>query len=338
MSQTQEIPPHIQLMQMMSAKMVAKPIYAVAKLGIADLVRDSPKSAAELAQATGTHAASLYRVLRALASVGLFSERGDGRFEKTPVSQLLESGPQSMRGFAIMFGEPWHDRAWTEILHSIKTGESGFRHAMGMSAFDFFHQNADAAGVFNNAMTSFSTSGAEAVLQAYSFADIHKIVDIAGGHGVLLQKILNSNPALHGVLFDLPAVVAGATSNLAKVKAIVAKIVGGSFFDPITVAADAYCMKHIIHDWDDDRCTQILKNIHHAALPGAKLLLIGMVIPAGNAPSFGKLLDLEMLIMTEGGKERTEAEYRELLAGAGWKLNRIVPTQAPVSIIEGVRV
>ena len=335
--QKQEIPPQVQLMQMMSSKMVAKPIYAVAKLGIPDLVKDQPRSAAELAQASGTHAPSLYRVLRALASLGLFAERGDGRFEKTSLSQLLESGPRSMRGFAIMFGEPWHDRAWSELVYSMKTGQSGFRHAMGMTAFEFFHQNADAAGVFNDAMTSFSANGAQAVVEAYSFTGMRKLVDVAGGHGFLLQAILKATPTLHGVLLDLPAVVKGADPVLAQIRDR-CEVVGGDFFGDITVSADAYCLKHIIHDWDDARSTQILKNIHKAAQQDAKLLLIEMIIPSDNAPSFGKLLDLEMLVMTEGGKERTEKEYRELLAGAGWKLNRIVQTQAPVAVIESVRV
>jgi hypothetical protein len=337
MSQQQEIPPNVQLMQMMSSKMVAKPIYAVAKLGVPDLIKDRPKTAVELAQATGTHAPSLYRVLRALASLGVFSETSDGRFERTPLSQLLESAPQSMRGFAIMFGEPWHDRAWSEILHSIKTGQSGFGHAMGVTAFEFFHQNAEAAGIFNGAMTSFSANGANAVLQAYSFEGIQKLVDVAGGHGFLLQAIMKATPGLRGVLFDLPQVVEGSAPVLSEVRNR-CEVVGGNFFDAVTVSADAYCLKHILHDWDDARSTQILKNIHKSALPDAKLLLIEMVIPPGNAPSFGKLLDLEMLVMTEGGKERTEAEYRELLSTAGWKLSRIVPTQAPISVIESVRV
>ena len=337
MSQQHEVPPNAQLMQMMSSKMVAKPIYAIAKLGIPDLIKEGPKSTAELAQASGTHAPSLYRVLRALASLGVFSQTTDGRFEKTPISQLLESGPQSMRGFAIMFGEPWHDRAWSELLYSIKTGQSGFSHAMGTTAFEFFHQDADAASVFNSAMTSHSANGANAVVQAYSFAGMQKLVDVAGGHGFLLQTILKATPGLHGVLFDLPAVVEGAAPVLADVRTR-CEVVAGSFFEAVTVSADAYCLKHIIHDWDDARSTQILKNIHKAAVPGAKLLIIEMVIPPGNDPSFGKLLDIEMLVMTEGGKERTEPEYRELLHNAGWKLNRIVPTQAPISIIESVRV
>jgi len=336
MSRPEEVPLPAQLSQMIAAKMVAKPIYAAAKLGIADLVKDQPKTASELAQLTGAHAPSLYRVLRALASVGIFAERSDGRFETTPMAQLLESGPQGMRGFAMMFGEPWHDLPWTEFLNCVKTGESGFERAMGAPAFDYFHQHREAAAVFNDAMTGFSNNAAQAVIQSYSFAGIKKLVDVGGGHGFLLRTILKANPHLRGVLFDLPAVVEGSGRLVGEVRER-CDVVSGNFFEAVPIPSDAYCLKHIIHDWDDARCTQIIRNIQNAALPDAKLLIVEMVIPEGNDPFFGKLLDLEMLVMTQGGKERTEAEYRNLLAGAGWKLSRIVPTQSPSSIIESVR-
>jgi hypothetical protein len=336
MTQQQEVPLPIQLSQMITAKLVSKPIYVAAKLGIADLVKDHPRTAEELARATGTHAPSLYRVLRALSSVGIFTQRGDGKFETTPMAKLLESGPQGLRGMAVMFGEPWHDRPWTELLHCVKTGEPGFERAMGSPAFDYLGQNAEAAAVFNDAMTGFTNNAAQAVLSSYSFAGIKKLVDIAGGHGFLLKTILKATPGLHGVLFDLPQVVEGSAPIIAEVRDR-CEVVGGSFFEAIPVSADAYCLKHIIHDWDDERSMQIMKNIHRAAPPEARLLIIEMVIPDGNAPFFGKLLDLEMLVMTQGGKERTEAEYRKLLGDAGWRLNRIVETQSATSVIEAIR-
>jgi hypothetical protein len=287
---TQELmPPHIAILETLVGGWRAQALYVAAKLGIADLVKDEPKTVGELADATGTNANSLFRVLRALASIGVFEEQG-GRISLTPLAQPLLSGvPGSMRPTAIMFGEE-HQHAWGNILHSVRTGETAFDNVYGMNCFEHFEKNPEAAAIFNDAMTSFATQTHTAVIGSYDFSGIETLVDVGGGHGALLSLILKDNPPLRGRLFDLPHVVNGASRVLdAHGVSDRCEIVSGDFFTEAP-AGNAYILSSIIHDWDDERSIKILSNCRRAAQPDAKLLLVEMVIPEGNEPFWGKWL------------------------------------------------
>ncbi len=331
-------PPEAILSQMLFGALMQQGISIAAKLGIADLLGEKPQTAEELTAKTETHAPSLYRVLRLLASADIFSESADGKFELTPISELLRAdAPNSMRDFAIMQGEEWLWRNFGELRHSVKTGETGQAKAHGIESFEFLAQNPTDAEVFNRAMTNLSLSAVPPIVEAYDFSGASKVVDIAGGHGFLLAGILKANPQLRGVLFDLPSVVAGAGELLEKegVKERV-ELASGDFFESVPAGADVYIMKHIIHDWNDEQSVQILQNIHSAMNENGKVLICEMVVPEGNQPHPSKVLDIQMLAVT-GGKERTEKEFRKFLESSGFRLARILPTKSPFSVIEGER-
>ena len=331
-------PPEAVLMQMVVSSLVSQAIYVAAKLGVADLLAGGAKSVGELAGETGAHAPSLYRILRALASVGIFSERGDGTFELTPLAEPLRSdAPASVRDAAVFMGEEWHWRVWGHTLHSVLTGEPAWARAHGAEVFPYLEANPEPAAVFDRAMTSMSHQTAKAVVEAYDFSGIEKLVDVAGGHGSLLAAILRANPGMKGVLFDLPHVIERARANVeAEGVGERVELVSGDFFESVPSGADAYVMKYIIHDWDDERAVAILKNISRAMKDEGRVLLVETVIAPGNEPHFGKILDIEMLV-SPGGKERTEAEYRELFERAGLRLKRVVPTRSPHSVIEAAK-
>ncbi len=328
-------PPEAVVTQMIFGKWVAMALAVAAKLRVADALAGGPKSVADLAAETGTHAPSLFRVLRALASVGVFAEDEGGRFRQTPLSEVLRTGvPGSMRAVADYCGSDWSWRPWGRLIDSVRTGKTAFDEVFGEQAFDYLAKHPEESAVFNEGMTGFSMQESPAVAEAYDFSPFGTIVDVGGGHGHLLCTILKKHPGPKGVVFDAPHVAEGAAPRIAEAGlAARCRPEGGDFFRSVP-AGDAYVMKHIIHDWPDDRATTILKNCRAAARPGAKLLLVEMVIPPGDGPSPGKLLDLEMLVIA-GGKERTEAEYAELLAAAGWRLAPVVPTKAPTSVIDG---
>jgi hypothetical protein len=309
-------------------------LFGAATLSIADHLASGPKTQDQLAAATGTHVRSLYRVLRALASLGVFAEREDGRFENTLASERLRSDvPGSLRDYVVFNGQPWQMAAYGEFLHSIRTGEPVVEKVLGKPIWDFFASDAEQGRIFNAAMTSLVGETAVAVRDAYDFSAMRTLVDVGGGHGMLLGTILAANPRLRGVLFDQPHVVAGARSTFERLGvADRASIVGGDFFKEVPVA-DAYILSHIIHDWDDERSIAILRSIRRAAEPDARVVVVESLIPVGNVPSAGKLLDLIMLAFP-GGIERTEAEYRELFASAGLRLARIVPTRSGAHCVE----
>jgi len=330
--------PNAVLMQMLSGALMQQAICVAAKLGIADLLAVQPQTVAELAITTKTHESSLYRVLRALAGAGIFAETAARTFELTPLAAVLRSDvPNSIRNFAILMGEGWLWRNYGELMHSVTTGGPAHNHVHGMGSFEFFTKNAGAGAVFNRAMTSLSQAVVPAIIASYDFSAVRKLVDIGGGHGLLLAEILKANPHMQGVLFDLPSVIEGAGALLEKegVRSRV-ELASGDFFKAVPTGADAYVMKHIIHDWDDERSISILQSINMAMNQSGKVLIIEIVVPEGNEPSPAKAMDLQMLIM-ESGKERTKEEYRSLLEAAGLRLTRIVPTQSPYSLIEGER-
>jgi hypothetical protein len=335
----QEIPPAARLMEIIFSPVPAQALSVAAKLGVADLLKDQAKSADELAQALGVQARPLYRVLRALASTGVFAEDTEGRFHLTPLAEPLRSdAPDSVRDFAIYFGDDWHRRVWGELGYSVDTGLSAFEKVYGKPFFDYLAENPEPARVFNNAMTSHSASDSAAVVKAYDFTGINKLVDVGGGHGALIAAILANNPQMKGVLFDAPSVVAGASDVLAEHDVSErCEVVGGNFFTSVPEGGDAYIMRHIIHDWDDERSLTILKNCHQAMAENGRLLVVEIVITEGNTPSFGKFLDLAMLVLVNSF-ERTAAEYGALFAQAGFKLTRIVPTPSAYSVLEAVRV
>ena len=334
----QSAPPEAVLTQMITGSLGSQAIYVAAKLGIADLLIDGPKSVHYLARNADADAPSLYRVLRALASFGVFSERSDRVFELNPTAELLRSdSPRSLRDLAIFFGEDWHWKVWGQTLYSVRTGQAAWSRVHGQEVFPYFAANGEASKIFDRAMTSLSNLSIQTITEAYDFSEIETLVDIAGGHGRLLSAILYANPWVKGTLFDLPHVIEGAKeSEAVQAAGTRIELTTGDFFVAVPAGADAYIMKHIIHDWDDERALTILSNIGSVMKPDGRVLLVEAVITPTNEQDFGKLLDIEMLV-SPGGKERTAVEYEDLFARGGLKLSRIVPTQSPYSIIEAVK-
>jgi hypothetical protein len=277
-------------------------------------------------------------VLRSLAAHGVFRETGERVFELTPLAEPLRSdAPNSVRSGAVFMGASWHWNVYGEMPYSVETGKSAWARANGEEVFAYFQTHPEHGEIFNRAMTDMSASAASAVVAAYDFSGVETLVDVAGGHGYLLAAVLEANPRARGVLFDLPHVLSGAAATLERAGVTGrVELAPGDFFRSVPAGADAYMMKHIIHDWDDGRAVAILSNVAGAMREGGRVLLIETVIPEGNEPHFGKLMDLEMLV-SPGGVERTEREYRELLAAAGLRLSRVIPTQSYLSVVEAVK-
>ena len=330
-------PPAAVLTQMAFGALLTQALYVAARLGIADLLAKGPRPVAELAVETETHERSLYRVLRSLAGAGVFAEVAPQTFGLTPLAEPLRAdAPGSLRNGLIFMGEEWHFNVWGNMMHSVRTGQPAWAQTHGAEVFEYFAANPEHAEIFNGAMTDMSVGTAPAVVEAYDFSEFGTLADIAGGHGYLLAQILKANPKLSGVLFDVAPVVEGAAALLER-EGVSARVerVPGNFFESVP-RADAYIMKHIIHDWDDERAALILKNINAAMDEDGCVLIVETVVPDGNEPHYSKVLDLEMLT-SPGGIERTADEYAALLSDAGLKLSRIVPTASPYSIIEAVR-
>lgn len=335
-----QMPPQAMMMQMSMGFIVSQAISVAARLYIADHLKDGAKSIAELARLSETHEPSLYRLMRALASVGVFQKDDEGRFINSPLSEvLLSDHPDSMRAAAHMICDHEHWRSHGNMLQSVKTGEIAFDYTFGMPVFPYFAEHPQVAEDFDNAMTSFSASIAKAVAATYDFSEAQTIADIGGGHGLLLSTVLNAAPQAKGILFDQPYVVEGSSEVLrnANVAERVEKV-GGDFFSRIPVEADIYMMKFILHDWNDEQSIAILSNLAKSAKSGAKVLLVETVVEEDDhVPSASKVMDLNMLVMT-GGKERTPTEYARLFEKTGFKLTRVIPTPSPLQIVEAVRV
>ena len=327
--------PAVILRQMIMGFRVTQLVFAAARLGIADLLADGARHAEDLATQANVHPRTLYRLLRALGSIGLLSETEGHRFELTPLGQSLRSeAPGSLRGLALLYGDEWLYRAYGALLYSVQTGKPAFEHVHGTSFFEHLEQNAEAAAVFNEAMTAFSRQEEAAILAAYDFSRFESIVDIGGGHGSLLAAVLDAYPNAEGILFDQPSVVEGAPSLLAKAGvAERCRVEGGDFFDQIPAGRDAYVLKRVIHDWDDEQSVRILRNCRAAMTNRARLLLSEGIVPSGGEPSEAKLFDINMLVSC-GALERTEQEYEDLLEAAGFDMTRVIPTQSPLSLIE----
>lgn len=326
---------HQQLDKLITGYWISQAIYAAAKFGIADELKDGPRSVEELAEATSTNADALYRLLRALASKGIFTEGDSRRFSLTPLAEPLRSDvPESKRALALMSGDEQF-RAWAEIAYSIQTGEIAFERVFSKPIFDYLGENPDKAKIFDAAMVGIHGRESDMILDAYDFAGTSVLADIGGGNGSQITGILQRHTSMTGILFDLPHVIERAKDPIrAAGLSNRCELVSGSFFESIPQGADAYMLRHIIHDWDDDKSLTILRNCHQAMSSSSKLLVVESVIPPGNEPFGGKFLDLVMMLIP-GGKERTEGEYRALFGDAGFELTRIVPTSTEVSIIEG---
>jgi ubiquinone/menaquinone biosynthesis C-methylase UbiE len=323
------------MLQIVTSFWTSRAIGVFAKLGIADQLESGPKTAGELAKATDTHAPSLFRLLRALASAGIVKAESEGRFALTPLSQtLVTNAPGSLRWFMMSELGQEHYPAWGNLMHSIKTGEIAFDDFFKMDIWQNFKQNPEDGAVFNDSMSGVTGVANEAIMSVYDFSPFHKVIDIGGGHGGLITSILKKNPQSQGVLFDAPQVIVGARPRLeANGVADRCETVAGNFFEAVPAGGDAYVMKWIIHDWDDEKALTILKNIRSQMQPNGRLIVVETVVPDTDEPHFSKFFDLNMLVMT-GGKERTAAEFEQLLATAGFKLLRVIPTDLPTSLIE----
>jgi SAM-dependent methyltransferase len=311
-------------------------VYAAAKLGLADQLATEPKNAAELAGPMRMHAPSLHRLMRTLASLGILTERDAQRFALTPVGEALRTGaPGSARSTLIAFGGTfWH--GWEEILYSLETGNTGFDKAHGMPLFEYLRQHPAEASHFSEAMVGFHGDEPPAVARAYDFSRFKNVVDVGGATGNLLAAIMSSHAGPRGVLFDRPHVVLDAPALL-KAHGVEDRVAieAGDFFETVPTGGDAYVLSHVIHDWNEDRCLTILGHCRKAIKPDGRLLIVEMVLPAGDTPHPGKVLDMVMLVFP-GGQERTEVEYASLLGKAGFRLSRVVPTASAVSVVEAV--
>jgi hypothetical protein len=330
-------PPHVQIIDMALAHWVSRIVYVAAKLDLADRLAGGAKTADELAGPTGCHAPSLYRLMRTLTHLGILSE-GDGqRFSLTPLGEALKkNAPGSARAVTLTLAADWCANGFGELLYSIQTGKSGVEKYLGMPVFDWFGKNPEMASLFSETMVGFHGAEPAAVAAVYDFSGLKTIIDVGGATGNLLTTVLQHAPGARGILYDLPHVVRDA-APLIQSRGCTDRVTiePGSFFERVPTGGDAYLLSHIIHDWSEAQCLTILSHCRRAMNPGARLLLIEMVLPSGNAPHPGKMLDMMMLV-GPGGRERTEAEYRTLLAQAGFKLTRVVPTETPVSVVEAV--
>ncbi len=322
-------------LQLACGNWITQMLHVAAELAIADhLAAAGPDglTAEELAGRCAADGESLFRLLRGLASLGLFAETGPRRFVLTPLAELLRSDhPGSQRQFMRMLGGEHYD-AWADLLHSVRSGESAFGHHFGEPVFAWYGHNPERGAIFDGAMTDFSRVETEALLATWDFSASSHLIDVGGGRGALLQALLRHHGHLRGTLFDQPAVVA----PVAVPPELEARfsVVGGDFFAGVPAGGDTYLLKHILHDWGDEACLTILGHIRAGLAPGGRLLILEQVIPPGNDPAPGKLLDLNMLVMTEGGRERTPAAYTQLLERAGLRLVAIHPTPSPVAVVE----
>lgn len=332
----QDPPAHSGILQIVNGAYVAGAVSCLAQLGIPDLLENGAKSADELAVQTGTQPNALYRLMRATACVGVLAEGSDKKFSQTPMSAVLcTNAHPSLRGLAIMTGREWHQRGWSRLEYCVRTGKQALDEIYGMNIFEYLKHNPEESRIFDNAMTGLSSIDGPAVADAYNFAGVQSIVDVAGGHGRLLATLLARNPHLKGTLYEVPHVLEGAKTGALKPYMDRCTLASGDMFSSVPAGGDAYIMKHIVHDWPDDACVKLLKACRQGVNPGGKLLVVDCVIQPGNSFSPGKFLDLQMLIFPSG-RERTELEFSKLLEASGWKLSRIIPTAAGDSIVEGV--
>jgi AraC-like DNA-binding protein len=330
---------HDAMLERIAAYWQSQLVFVAAKLGIADVLVAGPLTVDEIASRVGAHPPYLKRVLRALASVGIFASDPHGRFHLTRLAQTLRSDhPESLRNFALMLVDDYNWSAWGALEHSVRTGTSAFEHVHGAPAFLWMREHPEKEKMFSASMASLSAVENAAVARAYAFAKLRKVVDVGGAHGHLLAAILRSYIKVRGVLFDQPPVIEEAARTGFISAADVAgrcEAVGGDFFESVPAGADAYVLKYIIHDWDDEKGVRILQNCRKAMAEEGRVLVVDHVVAAGNKFDWGKLIDINMMVMM-GSKERTKDEFRQLFARAGLRLKRVIRTASSLSILEGV--
>jgi hypothetical protein len=334
-----ELPPTARMLQIITGYWTSQAVGTAARLGIADQLVDGPRKSSEVAQGVGADPQALFRLMRMLASIGVFTMDAQGRFGLTPLADTLRSGiPGSVKNFAVAETTPGHWQPWGKLYEAIRTGEPTCKSSLGVELWDWYSKNPEEGEYFNRAMGDLSAAVADEVIRIYDFAGFQKVMDIGGAHGILLGAILKANPKMRGILFDLPRVTATARESL-ETQGIAQRceVVTGDFFESVPPGADIHVLKQVIHDWSDEECTTILKNCHEALKPKGKLLLVEMVIPPDNSPSMAQAMDLNMLVLLTG-RERTESEYRDLLAAGGFELERVMSTHSPFSVIEASRV
>jgi hypothetical protein len=318
--------PQLDLLGLINSFQITQAIHVASTLRVADHLKEGTRSAGELAVLTKSHPDSLYRVLRALAAVGVFWEEEDRKFALTPMGDCLRTDSATPIGaWAEVVGSPHFWQAWGHLLHSIRTGENAFQNLYGKDVWQFRSEHPEHGATFDRAMTQLSRGSAEAVIRAYDFSSFSHIVDVGGGQGLMLAAILRAHPHLSGTLFDQSDVVAGAKAVLVE-RGVIDRcnIVGGSFFEAVPEGADAYLMRVVIHDWEDDEAIAILKVCRRAMRETAKLLLIERLVGPPNEMPATKFSDLNMLV-SPGGRERTREGFSDLLAKSGFELTLVFP-------------
>ena len=317
-------PPALAVLQMLTGRWVTGAVTTAARFRLADHLAARPRSAAELAPEIGAHARSLHRLLRALASIGLFSEDGAGRFTLTPLGEQLRSDvPGTMYGMARFVGTEEHGAAWNALSYAVASGESAFEHVHGRSAWEYFDEHADLSVIFNGAMTSLMSAFRGEIVDNLALDGVRTVADIGGSAGILMESLLERHSSLHGIVYDRPAVIEQVRGGAGGVLRERCEFVGGDFFERVP-RADVLVISRVLHDWSDDDAVRILASCR-AALPAhGRVAVIDSVIEPGNEPDFGKLLDLEMLVMTTG-RERTRDDFESLFGRAGLRLTGVVP-------------
>lgn len=329
-------PAHVQLIEMGNAFIASRLIFAAARLGLADQLSPNPKSAAEIAGTVGVKAEFLHRLMRSLAGLGVLTEKPGQKFALTALGEALRSdAPGSARATILSFGN-WGAKSFQEIMHTLETGGTGMLKAFNARLFDYLAANPEAASDFSETMVGFHGAEPPAVAEAYDFSQFETIVDVGGATGNMLAEILLKHKGPRGILYDRPFVVEEANALL-KRRGVADRvdIASGDFFEFAPAGGDAYILSHIIHDWNEAECLTILGHCRAGMKPGSKLLIVEMVLPHGDAPHPGKMLDMVMMVVV-GGQERTAEEYAQLLAKAGLRMTRVVPTGSAVSIVEAV--
>jgi hypothetical protein len=334
-----EVPPSLALRRLVDGYQISQSIHVAAVLGIADHLVGGPRISDELAGAVDANPDTLYRLLRALASVGVFREDGERRFSLTPLGECLRSdAPEPLAGWASFIGRSYYWDAWSDLLTSIRTGENTFRHRHGMSPWEYRVAHPEENGIFNRAMMDVTRRTNRAVIAAFDFSRFAIAADIGGGSGALVAGLLAANPAMRGVLFDQPHVVAQAAPLLSE--AAVAdrcEVVGGNFFESVPAGADAYILKAILHDWEDDQAIAILRVCREAIPASGAVLVVEHNIEPPNQGRDGKFSDINMIV-GPGGRERTLDEYAALFGASGFRLAGATPTGAALDIVEAVPV
>jgi SAM-dependent methyltransferase len=330
---------HDAMLERIAAHWQSQLVYVAAKLGIADVLVNGPLTVDEIASRVGAHAPSLKRAMRALASLGIFAADPHGRFHLNRFSQTLRSDhPESLRDFALMMVDDYYWTAWGALEHTVRTGNSAFEHVHGAPMFPWLREHPDKEKMFSASMASLSAMENAAVARSYAFGKFERIVDVGGAHGHLLATILRSYVRLRGVLFEQPQIIEEALRAGFVTSADVStrcEVASGDFFESVPVGADAYLMKYIIHDWDDERSVRLLRNCRAAMSPGGRVLVVDHVVAPGNRFDWGKLVDINMMVML-GSKERTKEEFRQLFSRAALRLKRVIRTGTSLSILEGL--